>query len=1179
MKRLALSLLSGMLIRLVFAQVPPEVSDQVSKLMPKPVPQSPNVASLGRYGDYPVNYYTGLPEISIPIYEAKSGSLSVPITLTYHAGGHRYTDQASWVGLGWSLSAGGQISRATVGKPDEELYYTTPLASSPTVCNNYYYIKYSADGVSDTEPDIFSYSFPGKSGRFLLGTHLGGAGTPYYLVPYEPIKLEPDYSATQFHKFKITDENGVVYNFGKNQAGTIATETTGSDNGGVVTTSKTAWHLMDMTAPTSNDQITFSYQDVGLAMIVDASDRVVVNDLCDWASSQSACTPNNPVPVEILSASTVNQKGLYEILFEGGKVRFVLGPRRNDQHPSADLKSLDKIEIYSAVNGVYTLVRYYQFVYAYFRNAGNTLDLRLKLTELRGYDPNNQLTQRYQFTYQTDTFSWDVSTNSKRRDYLGYYNNRAGNTTLIPTTQIVYQGTVQAQPSTLTIGSADRTTDTTYLKEGMLKRITYPTGGYTEFRYEPHQYQESGATKYPGGLRIRKILSYDGILPSPVIKGYKYGDGETGHGIPNFFLAKSFFMNEQTYDYFDPSYNVNERRERVRIYFSSSTLDLNSYDGVPVVYPVVTEYAGDFTASQGKTVYEFDDKTYEGDQLFVVPMSGKNFKDSRHWKRGKLTKKSVFNVTGSLLATTTITHQLFQSQSKTIGTAASASLVFPIVYNNWGYWTTCLNEVGENIAYPEFNFVNYNQSSGAYRQQTVVESLYEADNPAKVVVTTTSTTYDSYFLVPRENTVDEGTGGTVVTKSKYPFDFSFTGTETGTAKGLKMYKDLWINSSPFEQYTLRNNLIVSGQITTFRENAANAVQPVPDRIYLLESTAGVPEASYTLSSVNPARDGIQMDSRYMERISYGSYSSEGNIIDVAKTNDASVCYVYGYSNSLPIAETKNATLGETTTVFTGNYAAGITMTAAVGTATALSPSFTLSYTSDVSFSIARIKLGTGTPTNTPTLTIQVKNSGGATVWGPNTYTDFGTSVATFNLPAGTYTYYYNGNPYVNLPSYTGMRFDITHSSSSAPFVQKNVLHSSFEDNGTTDPNTRTGGKVWSGTYTFNLPAGTAQYTLSYWTRVGTNPWVYNETTVTGQPAASCSYTIGVAGTMLDELRLYPKNALMTTYTYIPGLGISTATDENNRTTYYVYDSFGRLQQIKNDKGGIEKQYTYYYKAN
>src|SRR5690348_14728300 len=68
---------------------------------------SPNAASLGKYGDIPVSYHTGLPQISIPIYTIESGSLKLPISLSYHASGLKVQEQASWVGAGWALNAGG----------------------------------------------------------------------------------------------------------------------------------------------------------------------------------------------------------------------------------------------------------------------------------------------------------------------------------------------------------------------------------------------------------------------------------------------------------------------------------------------------------------------------------------------------------------------------------------------------------------------------------------------------------------------------------------------------------------------------------------------------------------------------------------------------------------------------------------------------------------------------------------------------------------------------------------------------------------------------------------------------------------------------------------------------------------------------------------------------------------
>ncbi len=80
---------------------------------------APNAASLGRYGDVPVSYFTGVPNISIPIHTVQSGPLSLPVSLSYHAGGIRVGEPVSWVGTGWSLNAGGIITRTILGLPDE----------------------------------------------------------------------------------------------------------------------------------------------------------------------------------------------------------------------------------------------------------------------------------------------------------------------------------------------------------------------------------------------------------------------------------------------------------------------------------------------------------------------------------------------------------------------------------------------------------------------------------------------------------------------------------------------------------------------------------------------------------------------------------------------------------------------------------------------------------------------------------------------------------------------------------------------------------------------------------------------------------------------------------------------------------------------------------------------------
>ena len=94
---------------------------------PEVLPQvfSPNAAELGKYGKVPVSYFNGLPNISIPLTELKAKDYTLPIYLTYHAGGNKPDQHPGWVGLGWTLHAGGCINRIINGKKDETTRYET----------------------------------------------------------------------------------------------------------------------------------------------------------------------------------------------------------------------------------------------------------------------------------------------------------------------------------------------------------------------------------------------------------------------------------------------------------------------------------------------------------------------------------------------------------------------------------------------------------------------------------------------------------------------------------------------------------------------------------------------------------------------------------------------------------------------------------------------------------------------------------------------------------------------------------------------------------------------------------------------------------------------------------------------------------------------------------------------
>jgi YD repeat-containing protein len=76
--------------------------------------------------------------------------------------------------------------------------------------------------------------------------------------------------------------------------------------------------------------------------------------------------------------------------------------------------------------------------------------------------------------------------------------------------------------------------------------------------------------------------------------------------------------------------------------------------------------------------------------------------------------------------------------------------------------------------------------------------------------------------------------------------------------------------------------------------------------------------------------------------------------------------------------------------------------------------------------------------------------------------------------------------------------------------------------------------------------------------------------------------IGVEGSSgiayFDDLRFYPMDAQMTTYTYDPLIGVTSMSDVNNKPTTYEYDGLGRLVLTRDYLGDILKKYVYHYKT-
>lgn len=178
----------------------------IKTALPTVIPPSPTVSSLMKFNEVPVSNYTGIPDISIPVLSVPtlSKDINLNISLKYHPGAAAATEVASDVGLGWSLFAGGTISRTVRGLPDE--YYRESVSGDETgkigiyrdnglfpfknslhlfvddvtQGGNYldefkeYLWETSQKGKYDTEYDSWQYNFMGHSGKFVIKKNSSG---------------------------------------------------------------------------------------------------------------------------------------------------------------------------------------------------------------------------------------------------------------------------------------------------------------------------------------------------------------------------------------------------------------------------------------------------------------------------------------------------------------------------------------------------------------------------------------------------------------------------------------------------------------------------------------------------------------------------------------------------------------------------------------------------------------------------------------------------------------------------------------------------------------------------------------------------------------------------------------------------------------------------------------------
>jgi hypothetical protein len=288
------------------------------------IPPSPESASLGKYGDWPVSFQSGTPNIEIPIWELKEKNLSLNISLSYHASGMKVDDYSGWVGQNWTLNAGGAVVRSAIGNNDElnsgnqnGLFYTPSGVSQyltapiPSLLQYSDYILFTnwGHGQYDLEPDMFFYNFDKYTGSFAydLSRNL-------HFLSQSDIKMneQPFLPVTNTNnRFIITGEDGKIYVFGDPE--TTHTTTYG---GGQQTNSSdfvTAWYLTKIVYPTNstdindtlNETITFTYKNVNqvyeLRLSESKSGRISGYGCCGGLITNSPSQTNMSVDSKILT--------------------------------------------------------------------------------------------------------------------------------------------------------------------------------------------------------------------------------------------------------------------------------------------------------------------------------------------------------------------------------------------------------------------------------------------------------------------------------------------------------------------------------------------------------------------------------------------------------------------------------------------------------------------------------------------------------------------------------------------------------------------------------------------------------------------------------------------------------------------------------------------------------------
>ena len=204
---------------------------------------SPEATAMRHFQDYPISYATGTANVSIPLVKLPAGGATIALGLRYHTAAIKRNNAPTDVGLGWSMSGLGVISRQINGYPDEWTGDTAPytwhnikpisFCLDPINSWNWKYLQDIMTEYVDANYDVFSYSVPGYTGNFIIKCDTIKIGTEIFVnrtvkqLPDTDVRIDCHLSKSSgfnVYTFDLLTPEGVHYYFSECESVTKTTD-------------------------------------------------------------------------------------------------------------------------------------------------------------------------------------------------------------------------------------------------------------------------------------------------------------------------------------------------------------------------------------------------------------------------------------------------------------------------------------------------------------------------------------------------------------------------------------------------------------------------------------------------------------------------------------------------------------------------------------------------------------------------------------------------------------------------------------------------------------------------------------------------------------------------------------------------------------------------------------------